>query len=207
VRGEVVHIDGAPCQMMHSPGWAPSRPIDVPRPRTDRPEGLRHPRDVADGVILTAPPAAEDRHWERAALLVNGSVLDRGEDHNTPRLRDAVGPAYVTGFHALAEWAPDLVRDSPGGGDWLQRLDAERSREERHLSLHEGHLVTVTQRDEALLDVAGERLLATGWTGDAASISARMDAVGSEGISEVVYCAAGPDIERELEAFAAAARS
>jgi hypothetical protein len=34
-----------------------------------------------------------------------------------------------------------------------------------------------------------------------------MDAVGSEGIREVVYCAAGPDIERELEAFAAAARS
>jgi hypothetical protein len=32
-----------------------------------------------------------------------------------------------------------------------------------------------------------------------------MDAVGAQGISEVVYCAAGPDIRRELEAFAAAA--
>jgi len=89
----------------------------------------------------------------------------------------------------------------------LQRLDTERAREERHLSLHEGHLVTVTPRDRALLDVAGDGLLATGWTGDAASIAARMDAVGAEGISEVVYCPAGPDIERELESFASAARS
>jgi 5,10-methylenetetrahydromethanopterin reductase len=40
----------------------------------------------------------------------------------------------------------------------------------------------------------------------AESIAARMDAVGSEGITEVVYCPAGPDIERELDAFAAAAR-
>jgi 5,10-methylenetetrahydromethanopterin reductase len=207
LRGEVVVIDGEPCQMMHSPGWAPSRPIDVPLGLAPiGPKGFAISREVADGVILTAPPAEDDRHWERAALLVNGSVLDPGDDHNTPRVRDAVGPAYVTGFHALAEWAPDLVRGSPGGGDWLQRLDHERIRGERHLSLHEGHLVTVTHRDRALLDAAGERLLATGWTGDAGSIAARMNAVGSEGISEVVYCPAGTDIERELEAFAAAAR-
>jgi 5,10-methylenetetrahydromethanopterin reductase len=206
LHGDVVDVDGAPCQMMHSPDWAPSRPIDVPLGLAPiGPKGFAVSREVADGVILTAPPAEKDRHWEHTALLVNGSVLDAGECHNTPRVRDAVGPAYVTGFHALAEWAPELVRDSPGGDDWLRRLDAERSREERHLSLHEGHLVTVTQRDHALLAAAGDGLLATGWTGNAASISARMDAVGSAGITEVVYCAAGPDIERELEAFAAAA--
>ena len=53
--------------------------------------------------------------------------------------------------------------------------------------------------------MAGEAILGTGWTGDAASVAARLDAVGAQGISEVVYCAAGPDIGRELEAFAAAA--
>src|SRR3977135_1449389 len=139
--------------MMHSPGWAPSRPIDVPLGLAPiGPKGFAISREVADRVILTAPPAEENRNWERAALLVNGSVLDRGEDHNTTRVRDAVGPAYVTGFDAIAEWAADVVRGSPGGGDWLERLDAERIRGERHLSLHEGHLVTVTQRDRALLD-------------------------------------------------------
>jgi hypothetical protein len=34
-----------------------------------------------------------------------------------------------------------------------------------------------------------------------------MTAVGAVGITEVVYGPAGPDIRRELEAFAAAARS
>src|ERR1700709_1666454 len=131
LRGEGVTIDGASCQMMHSPGWAPARPIEVPLGLAPiGPKGFAVSREVADGVILTAPPAPENREWEHAALPVNGSVLDAAEDHNTPRVRHAVGPAYVTGFHALAEWAPELVHDSPGGEDWLRQLDAERIREE-----------------------------------------------------------------------------
>ncbi len=73
--------------------------------------------------------------------------------------------------------------------------------------MHDGHLVTVTERDQPLLEAAGEHILETGWTGDAASVAARMDAVGADGITEVVYNPAGPDIARELEAFAAAATS
>jgi 5,10-methylenetetrahydromethanopterin reductase len=81
LRGDVVDVDGAPCQMMHSPGWAPSRPIDVPLGLAPiGPKGFAISREVADGVILTAPPAEEHRHWEHAALLVNGSVLESGED-------------------------------------------------------------------------------------------------------------------------------
>jgi 5,10-methylenetetrahydromethanopterin reductase len=95
----------------------------------------------------------------------------------------------------------------PGGPEWLDRLGADRSPEERHLAVHEGHLVAVTDRDRPLLEAAGEHILGTGWTGDAASISDRFDAVGAQGISEVVYCPAGPDIDRELEAFAQAATS
>jgi 5,10-methylenetetrahydromethanopterin reductase len=206
LRGDVVEIDGAACQMIHSPGWGPPRPIMVPLGLAPiGPKGFAISREVADGVILTAPAEEVDRHWEHAALLVNGSVLDPGESHDSRRLAEAAGPAYVTGFHALSKWAPDLVRSSPGGPEWLERLEAERPESERHLAVHEGHLVTVTERDRPLLDQAGERILGTGWTGDAASVAARMDAVGAQGISEVVYCAAGPDIGRELEAFAAAA--
>ena len=131
--------------------------------------------------------------------------MDPGEGQDSRRLLDAAGPAYVTGFHALSKWAPDLVRSSPGGAEWLDRLEDERPESERHLAVHEGHLVTVTERDRPLLEVAGEQILGTGWTGDAASVAARLDAVGAQGISEVVYCAAGPDIRRELAAFAAAA--
>jgi 5,10-methylenetetrahydromethanopterin reductase len=208
LNGDVVEIDGAACQLIHSPGWAPSRPIRVPLGLAPiGPKGFAISREVADGVILTAPAAAEDRHWKHAALLVNGSVLDPGEDHTSRRLLEAAGPAYVTGFHALSEWAPDLVATLPGGTEWLERVQAARTADQRHLAVHEGHLVTVTERDQALVEQAGEQILATGWTGDAASVSARMDSAGSEGITEVVYGPAGPDIARELTAFAAAAGS
>jgi 5,10-methylenetetrahydromethanopterin reductase len=206
LRGDVVEIEGAACQMIHSPGWAPARPIEVPLGLAPiGPKGFAVSHELADGVILTAPTEESDQKWQQAALLVNGSVLDPGERYESPRLLAAAGPAYVTGFHALSKWAPDLVRSSPGGSEWLARLEAERPPEEQHLIVHEGHLVTVTERDRPLLDVAGEAILGTGWTGDAASVAARMDAVGAQGITEVVYCAAGPDVRRELEAFAAAA--
>jgi 5,10-methylenetetrahydromethanopterin reductase len=207
LRGEVVEIENAACQMLHSSGWAPSRPINVPLGLAPiGPKGFATAREIADGVILTAPPGLEDAPWPHAALLINGTVVEPGESHKSQRLLEAAGPAYVTGFHALSEWAPDLVIDSPGGTEWLKRLDAERPPTERHLAIHEGHLVSVTERDRILLEIAGEHILATGWTGDPASIAARMEAVGAEGITEVVYCAAGPDIDRELSAFAAAAK-
>jgi 5,10-methylenetetrahydromethanopterin reductase len=207
LRGEVVEIENAACQMLHSPGWAPSRPINVPLGLAPiGPKGFATARGIADGVILTAPPGMENAHWRHAALLINGTVLEPGESQESLRLLEAAGPAYVTGFHALSEWAPDLVIDSPGGIEWLKRLDAERPTSERHLAIHEGHLVTVTERDRFLIEAAGEHILETGWTGDPASISSRMEAVGAEGITEVVYCPAGPNIDRELNAFEAAAK-
>jgi 5,10-methylenetetrahydromethanopterin reductase len=208
LNGDVVTVEGAPCQMMHSPGWGPARPISVPLGLAPiGPKGFAISRDIADGVILTAPVPPEDRIWQSAALLINGSVLDSGEDHTSERLQGAAGPAYVTGFHAMSEWAPEVVDSLPGGPEWLQRLEADRVAEERHLAVHEGHLVAITDRDLPLIAAAGEALLGTGWTGDAAAISARMDDVGAQGITEVVYGPAGPDISRELSAFAAAART
>src|SRR5580698_2927232 len=169
LRGDVVEIEGAACQMIHSPGWAPARPIEVPLGLAPiGPKGFAVSHEMADGVILTAPTEESDEKWQEAALLVNGSVLEPGERYESPRLLAAAGPAYVTGFHALSKWAPDLVRSSPGGSEWLARLEAERPPEEQHLIVHEGHLVTVTERDRPLLDVAGEAILGTGWTGDAA---------------------------------------
>jgi 5,10-methylenetetrahydromethanopterin reductase len=208
LRGEVVEIDNEACQMLHVPGFGPARPIAVPLGMAPiGPKGFAVARELADGVILTSPAGNEDRHWQQAALLTNGSVLDPGEDYRSPRLLNAAGPAYVTGFHALASWSQELVQGAPGGAEWLGRIEAERPERELHLAVHEGHLVTITERDRPLLAAAGEQILETGWTGYAASIAARMTAVGAAGITEVVYGPAGPDIPRELEAFAAAARS
>jgi 5,10-methylenetetrahydromethanopterin reductase len=207
LHGDVIEVDGAACQMMHSPGWAPPRPIEAHLGLAPiGPKGLAVSREVADGVILTGPPAEADQPWTSAALLVQGTVIDPGEDPAGERVAGALGPSYVAGIHALWSWAPELVDSAPGGPQWLAEIAAERPESERHLIVHEGHLVTVTDRDLPLLAALGDRIVDTGWTGDAESISARMEAVGQVGITEVVYSPAGPDLPRELKAFANAVR-
>jgi 5,10-methylenetetrahydromethanopterin reductase len=191
--------------MIHSPGFAPERPIDVPLWAAPvGPKGFGVAREIADGVVVTGPPPDEER-WEHCAVLVQGTVLDEGEDHTSERVRAAAGPWFVTAYHAMTEWAPSALPAMPGGSDWWAGIEAERPEGERHLAVHEGHVVTVTERDQPLLDAAGEGLLASGWTGPAESVRTRFAHLGSSGITEVLYTPAGPDVERELEAFAAAA--
>jgi 5,10-methylenetetrahydromethanopterin reductase len=118
----------------------------------------------------------------------------------------AAGPGYTTSVHGLWEYAPNAVASVPGGGEWHERVKAERPEGERHLVVHKGHLSAVTDRDRVLVAAAGKAILDCGWTGDRESIAARMDEAGEQGITEVVYIPAGPDVPAELEAFAAAAQ-
>ncbi len=207
-RGEVVEVDGARCQMIHSPGFAPTRPIDVPLGVAPvGPKGFAVARDLAKTVILTMPPAAAQRHWDDIALLAHGTVLEPGEDAGTPRVVEAAGPWYTTGAHGLSEWGPDALENVPGGKDWVARVEAERPAGERHLALHEGHLVEVTGRDRALVSAAGDRLLGGALTGTPSEVATRLQDMGQAGVTEVVYNPTGPDIDRELEAFASASGS
>jgi 5,10-methylenetetrahydromethanopterin reductase len=93
----------------------------------------------------------------------------------------------------------------PGGAEWRARVEAERPEGARHLAVHEGHVVTVTERDRAVLDAAGAAILGSGWTGDRAGVRARIEQAEEQGLTEVIYTPAGPDIPRELEAFASVA--
>jgi len=206
LSGEVVEVDGEACQMLHSPGWGPVRPIEVPLGLAPiGPKGMGVSERVADGVILTAPPEPGAPRWDDMALLVNGTVLGPDEDHTSSRVMAAVGPAYATGFHAVWEWAPDALSGAPGGEDWLARVESDRPPGQRHLAIHEGHLVAVTDRDRPLVLEAGPALLDVGWTGTARDVADRFAQAGAAGITEVVYGPAGPDVEGELRSFAAAA--
>jgi 5,10-methylenetetrahydromethanopterin reductase len=110
----------------------------------------------------------------------------------------------VTGYHGVWEWNAAGVDSMPGGVEWRARIEAERPEHERHLVVHQGHLVAITDRDRPNLDFAGPALLHTGWTGTTADIQGRMDAAGAAGINEVVFALAG-DISEELQRIAAAA--
>jgi 5,10-methylenetetrahydromethanopterin reductase len=206
LRGETVIVDGGACQLIYSPGFGPERPIEVPLLMAPiGPKGFEASKRSADGVLLTGTPTEPlDPHWQICAELVGGTVLRPGETDTDARVRDAAGPLFVTSYHAVWEFGPELVDGMPGGADWRKRVESERDSRERHLAVHEGHLVTVTERDAPLLDEAGAGLLATGWTGSPAEIRAKMRAAAAAGITEIMYAPAGADVRGELRAFYAA---
>ena len=204
LHGEVVEVDGARCQMLHSPGFGPSRPIDVHLGLAPvGPKGFAIAQELTDRVILASLPSREQCSWSEVAMLANGSVFDPGEDHCSPRVIESIGPTYATGIHALHEWAPHAITAFPGGDGWRARIDFDRPAGERHLAVHEGHLVAVTERDRPLLGVAGEALLDGRLAGSPSEVVSQLEVARAVGVTEVAYNPTGPDIARELEAFAA----
>jgi 5,10-methylenetetrahydromethanopterin reductase len=155
-------------------------------------------------VIVSAPPGTTE--FDPCALLCSGTVLGPGEDHTTPRVVETLGPPYATSIHAIWEFARDAVPAMPGGADWLADLEANHDDADRPWVVHEGHMIAVSDRDRAYVAQAGPALLQSGWTGDAASVHARAIEAAAGGVTELAYGPTGPDVERELAAFASAVR-
>ena len=200
LRGEVVEVDGAPAQMIHSPGFAPPRPIEVPLMLAPAgPRGLATARRLGLNVIVAYEPAPG---FAECAVMVSGTVLDAGENHTSPRVREAAGPWFKTMYHALWERDPAAVDRLPGGAEWRRRIEAERPERERHLAVHEGHVEVIPARERPLLEAAGPLLVQSGWTGEDSAVRARIEKAVAGGATEIVYMPAGPDIPRELSAFA-----
>ncbi|MDG2308544.1 MAG: LLM class flavin-dependent oxidoreductase [Candidatus Binatia bacterium] len=200
LRGETVVVDGGACQMIHSPGFAPTRPIETPLlVAAMGPKGTGIAKEIGDGVMSGSTPIP-DFDW--STLVVSGTVLESGEDHTTPRVIEAAGPWFVTSYHGIFEMAPDMMESLPGGPEWRAGIEAERPEGERHLALHEGHVVAVSDRDRPLIESAGPALLDWSWTGDRSAIRAKLDEAKEAGATEILYSPSGPDVPRELDAFA-----
>jgi len=203
LRGDAVEVDGARARMIHSPGYAPPRPIDVPMLLAPMgPKGMAYARELADGVIVASPPGTDE--WDPCALLCSGTMLDPGEDHASPRVIDTLASSYATGVHARWEFAPEALSAIPGGAEWLADLEANYDERDRHWAVHEGHMIAVSDRDRRIVAQAGPAILQSGWTGDAATVRARAVGAREGGVTELVYGPTGRDIVRELASFAAA---
>jgi 5,10-methylenetetrahydromethanopterin reductase len=141
----------------------------------------------------------------RRVLLTFGTILDDGEDAASPRAVAAAGPAVAAAYHAIYESkGADGVDRLPGGRQWRESVEAVDATR-RHLAIHDGHLVALGPHDQALLARAAPLLASWTMTGTRADIGARLRALTSAGITEVAYQPMGPDIPRELAAFARAA--
>jgi 5,10-methylenetetrahydromethanopterin reductase len=201
LRGEVVDVDGAAVSMLHPGGFAPTRPLAVPiLVAANAPKGLQVARDLGDGVMCVGQPQPG---FAWCALLAFGTVLDAGEDAGSARALAAAGPALAAAYHGIYEAGGAAAIDGmPGGPQWRAALEAVPART-RHLALHELHLVGVNDRDRSIL--SGEMVRALTWTGSAAEIGGRLAAAAAAGTTEILYAPMGPDVARELTAFAAAA--
>ena len=206
LNGEIVEIDDAPCQMLHLTGWAPARPLRTPLwVAPSGPKGMAVADEVsADGVLLSQAPEQPLQGSRPSAMIVSGTVIRSGEDHESTRVIEAAGPWYAAMWHAVYEAAPDFVTELPGGDTWLEGLRAVRPEGQLHLGVHEGHVCSLTERDRNAIHEAGAGILEYGWTGSAAKIRSAAANSAALGVTEIVYTPAGPDIVGEIKAFAKA---
>jgi len=127
-------------------------------------------------------------------------VLDDGEDPGSERVLAAAGHSATVSLHAMYEWAPGALAGVPRGAEWKAMIE-EVPEPTRHLAVHELHLVGVSDHDRPF--VGPELLAAVGFT--PAQLRERLDQFAGQGVTEIVYQPAGPDIGRELATFAEAA--
>ncbi|MDT5366533.1 MAG: 5,10-methylenetetrahydromethanopterin reductase [Mycobacterium sp.] len=207
LRGETVEWNGGHMRMMHPAGFAPPRPIAVPIAISAvGPKGLAVAKELGDGLFTVNGETAFAKEFSWAALAVHGTVLADGEALDSPRIRAAAGPGNALAYHAAYEYGGDVTA-LPAGQVWLDTVNQTPS-EERHLAVHDHHLVGLSRADEAAWAAGSWSAIPnTTLTGSPAQLTERLTAIAEQGITEIVYQPTGPDIPHELEAFIKAARA
>ena len=202
LAGDTVEVDGALTRMLHGPGQAPARPIKVPFVFGVRgPKAQQVARELGDGIFAVTPTGG----FKWSVLLTHGTVLEAGEPYDAPRVLAAAGAGAAVALHRAWEFkgAPGIDLDRlPGGPAWRAAIEAIPE-PQRHLRTHEGHLTFLNELDRPV--VGGDAIRAFTFTGEASALRARIDQLAAQGVTEIAYQPKGPDISRELTAFAAMA--
>jgi 5,10-methylenetetrahydromethanopterin reductase len=206
-RGEPVRWQNSLMQMLHPPGHAPDRPIEVPVLISALgPKGINVTIEHADGLFTVNGETRYAPQFDWAALGVHGTVLTEGEALDSPRVQSAAGPGNALAYHARYEFGGDVTA-LPAGDVWLDTIN-QTSAQERHLAVHDQHLIALNRADTAAWAAGSWKAITrTTLTGTANDIGRRVNEIAAQGITEIVYQPSGSDIVGELEAFHAAARN
>jgi hypothetical protein len=170
--------------MLHWPGQALERPIDVPLwISVLGSRGNERAHEVADGIVGPPHPTLP------SATMLSGTVLEPGEDGGSDRVRRAIGPWRVVRWHtAYAVGGAAAVDAMPGGPEWRASLEALAPDAQGHLFTFEGHVTNLAPRDLPLLD----HINVTATVGEPSAIRRELDQLASVGHSEVMYTPTGP---------------
>lgn len=202
LAGDEVEWDGTVLKMLQTEDFAPPRPIRVPiLIAVGGPKGLAVAEAVSDGVILTGTIGNVDAgKLSRVLQTTSGTVLEPGENAGSPRSLAAAGHVAALAYHFAYE--NGFADRLPSGAEYARTIDAI-SPERRHLVVHAGHLVAMNEIDRRF--VTGAFMAQAGIAAEAEAWRVKLAAMESRGVTEVVYQPAGPDIPRELRAFATVA--
>ena len=154
LRGDIADIDGGLAQILASDGWLPDRPINVPVYMAGQgPKARALAKEIADGLISLGGPA---EGFETCLVSTSGTVLDDGEDVTSPRASTAVKPLIALAYHLRYTTDPESVKALPNGEAWLASV--ERADEKiRHLSVHRGHSLDISNGHDALVDISAAK--------------------------------------------------
>ena len=152
--------------------------------------------EIADGLISLGGPA---EGFETCLVSTNGTVLDEGEDVTSPRASTALKPLVALAYHHRYTTDPECVKALPSGESWLASV--ERVRESvRHLSVHRGHNLDVSNGHDPLVDVSAAKQMT--FTGTREELRERLTQLEARGATGIIFGTSGYDVERELRAFA-----
>ena len=201
LRGDAVEWEGAEVKLEHATlgGSLPDRDVPIVM-AVEGPRGERAAREHADGVITLASKPGIPFEW--SCRMVQGTVLEPGESPTSERVVAAVGAFASAIYHLMYVKDRATLEALPGGAAWGAELDGIPAAE-RMRAVWDGHLVRLSEPDRR--HIPPEFMAQSTFTGTGEEIRERLMALASEnGHSEIVYMPGGPDVPRELRAFAEA---
>jgi 5,10-methylenetetrahydromethanopterin reductase len=200
LAGEETEWDGEVVALPYGPSVGITLPAGVAIwVAAHGPKGFGVAERVADGVVTNPGHGSGNTVWPHRRVFVqfNGTVLEEGEHIGSERVLAAAGPGAALHLHLGDEGAAAGSAEVVG---YHARL-AEVPERRRHIETHRGHLTELTDLERPFVTPELiRRATDTGTTGD---VQRHLDELERSGVTGVIYFPAGPDIPRELAAFAA----
>jgi 5,10-methylenetetrahydromethanopterin reductase len=204
LAGGEVEVEGTVVSLMHPPRSGIRIPIEVPVwIGAHGPKAYECATRLGAAGIITVPMHGDTKITFEGPMQVMFycTVLEEGETLESPRVVEAAGPGAALALHLGQQGPLAGTPEAAGYEDGIAEFDESR----RHLEHNRGHLMEPSDLDRRFLNATVIR--AGTATGTAAEVATTLGYLEGSGATGVLYQPGGPDIERELRTFMAAARS